>query len=176
MNNLKVVTTTSDEYADSFGFTEKEVLDALEEYGLSGKKGDVKRWYDGFVFGSKKDIYNPWSILNFLDTGKIGTYWANTSSNSLVGKILREGDRKTKEKFEALLNGGTIPVAADEQIVYNQLDGNETAIWSLLLASGYLKVISYESYPNTGADRHPIYQLALTSLEVKLMFTGMVHS
>lgn len=103
LNNLKVVTTTSDEYAESFGFTEREVFDALEEYGLSEKKQDVKQWYDGFIFGHHEDIYNPWSILNYLDTGRLATYWANTSSNSLVGKLLREGNRRIKEKFELLL-------------------------------------------------------------------------
>ena len=89
LNNLKVVMTTSDEYADSFGFTEKEVFAALDEFELSDKKDDVKRWYDGFTFGDKTDIYNPWSIINYLQTGKLRTYWANTSSNSLVGKLLQ---------------------------------------------------------------------------------------
>ena len=144
LNNLKVVTTTSDEYAESFGFTETEVFDVLDEYGLSDKKQDVKQWYDGFIFGNHKDIYNPWSILNYLDTGKLSTYWANTSSNSLVGKLLREGNRKIKEKFETLLQGQVIKATIDEQIVYNQLDNDESAIWSLLLASGYLKVLSYD--------------------------------
>ena len=84
LNNLNVVTTTSDEYATAFGFTEEEVFNALDDYGYSDKKELVKKWYDGFTFGSKTDIYNPWSILNFLDKGKVGTYWANSSSNSLV--------------------------------------------------------------------------------------------
>ena len=88
LNNLKVVTTTSDEYADSFGFTEKEVFAALEECGLEEDKEEVRKWYDGFIFGSTRDIYNPWSILNFLDTGKFRTYWANTSSNSLVSRLI----------------------------------------------------------------------------------------
>ena len=104
----------------------------------------VKRWYDGFIFGEHKDIYNPWSILNFLDKGKFTTYWANTSSNSLVGKLLREGNRRIKEQFETLLKGERIFTPIDEQIVYNQLDDNDSAIWSLLLASGYLKVLSHE--------------------------------
>lgn len=90
LKNLKVVTTTSPNYADCFGFTEKEVFEALEEYGLSDQKQLVKYWYDGFAFGSKKDIYNPWSIINFLDEKKVGPYWANTSSNGLAGKLLRK--------------------------------------------------------------------------------------
>lgn len=176
LNNLKVVTTTSEEYAASFGFTEEEVFAALEECGLSDKKEDVKRWYDGFIFGSRRDIYNPWSILNYLDTnGKLGTYWANTSSNSLVGKLLREGNRSIKEQFEALLQGSSIKTPIDEQIVYNQLDESEAAIWSLLLASGYLKVLSYEEVGAVGLMT-PQYELALTNLEVKFMFYSMIRN
>ena len=172
LNNLEVVTTTSDKYATSFGFTEEEVFAALKECDLSIKKEEVKRWYDGFIFGNKQDIYNPWSILNFLDKGDFDTYWANTSANSLVGKLLREGDRRIKEKFEILLEGGAIQSPIDEQIVYNRLRGGEAAIWSLLLASGYLKVLSYESILET---LNPKYTLALTNLEVKLMFQNMIH-
>lgn len=175
LNNLEVVTTTSDKYATSFGFTEKEVFDALEECGLTEEKEQVKRWYDGFIFGEHKDIYNPWSILNFLDKGNYTTYWANTSSNSLVGNLLREGNRKIKEKFEVLLRGDSIQSVIDEQIVYNQLNGNERAVWSLLLASGYLKVLSYESYRDIPEGALPKYQLTLTNLEVKLMFHNMIH-
>ena len=175
LNNLKVVTTTSDEYAESFGFTEKEVFDALDAYGLSEKKQEVKRWYDGFIFGSHEDIYNPWSILNYLDTGKLATYWANTSSNSLVGKLLREGNRRIKEKFEALLQGKVVRTSIDEQIVYNQLDNDETAIWSLLLASGYLKVLSYDWEEFLEYGEEVEYELTLTNYEVERMFYNMVR-
>lgn len=175
LNNLEVVTTTSDKYAKAFGFTQEEVFAALEECGLSEEKEQVKRWYDGFIFGEHKDIYNPWSILNFLDKKSYKTYWANTSSNSLVGKLLREGNRGIKEKFEVLLGGEAVQSTIDEQIVYNQLDGNERAIWSLLLASGYLKVLTYESYGDIPEGEHPRYELALTNLEVKLMFRNMIR-
>ncbi len=175
LNNLKVVTTTSDEYATSFGFTEEEVFAALEECGLSAEKEKVRHWYDGFIFGEHKDIYNPWSIINFLDTGRFTTFWANTSSNSLVGKLIREGSRAVKERFEALLQGETIQSPIDEQIVYNQLKGNESAVWSLLLASGYLKVLSHESYTDIPEGAQPEYELTITNLEVKLMFRSMVR-
>ena len=175
LNNLKVVTTTSDEYAESFGFTEQEVFDALDEYGLSDKKQEVKRWYDGFIFGNHEDIYNPWSILNYLDTGKLAAYWANTSSNSLVGKLLREGNRRIKEKFEILLQGKVVRTSIDEQIVYNQLDKDETAIWSLLLASGYLKVMSYDQEEFLEYGEEVEYELALTNYEVERMFYSMVR-
>lgn len=175
LNNLKVVTTTSEEYASSFGFTEGEVFAALEEYGYSENKDEVKRWYDGFIFGKQKDIYNPWSILNFLDTGNYSAYWANTSSNGLVGELLREGDRGIKETFETLLRGESIWMPIDEQIVYNQLDSDETSIWSLLLASGYLKVLGYEREELVGDTEEAKYELALTNYEVKRMFHSMVR-
>lgn len=176
LNNLKVVTTTSDEYATSFGFTQEEVFLALDECGVDSKRELVKKWYDGFIFGTHSDIYNPWSILNFLDTGIITTYWANTSSNSLVGKLIREGNGEIKVQFEELLQGKNLRVPVDEQIVYNQLDDNENAIWSLLLASGYLKVLSRDDMGALGYDEEACYELALTNLEVRMMFRDMVKS
>ena len=175
LNNLKVVTTTSKEYATSFGFTEEEVFAGLDSFGMGDKKEEVRRWYDGFIFGMSRDIYNPWSILNFLDTGELTAYWSNSSSNSLVGKLIREGGRRIKDQFATLLRGESIYSQIDEQIVYNQLDGSERAIWSLLLACGYLKVISYEKYTDIPHGSIPKYELALTNLEVRLMFQSMVH-
>ena len=172
LNNLKVITTTSDEYASSFGFIEEEVFSALDEYGLSDQRENVKKWYDGFTFGQIKDIYNPWSILNFLDTGKLGAYWANTSSNSLAGKLIRESGKKIKEDFELLMKGGQIRTEIDEQIVYNQLDTSESAIWSLLLAGGYLKVADTEFNERTGRT---CCCLELTNKEVHVMFNGIIH-
>lgn len=174
LNNLKVVTTTSREYATAFGFTQEETFAALDECGLGDKKEQVKQWYDGFVFGNHSDIYNPWSIINFLDTGKVGTYWANTSSNSLVSKLIREGDKKLKTAFETLLKGETIYCPLDEQIVYSQLDEDSDAIWSLLLASGYLKALGYEQ-EGIDEDEEPLYELAVTNLEVRRMFRSMVR-
>ena len=175
LNNLKVVTTTSREYAESFGFTEEEVFGALDEFGLSAQRQDVKTWYDGFTFGSVTDIYNPWSIINYLDTQELRPYWANSSANSLVRNLIREGNQEIKKSFERLLSGEHLITPVDEQIVYNQLDSNEMAIWSLLLASGYLKVIRYEEYGG-GFDgvKEPDYELALTNLEVRMMFCSMV--
>ena len=175
LNNLAVVTTTSEKYEDAFGFTEAEVFAALEEFGLSDRAQEVKRWYDGFTFGKVTDIYNPWSIINYLDRKKVGLYWANTSSNRLVDKLLREGNREVKKAFEGLLNGKHLITPIDEQIVYDQLDYNEWAIWSLLLASGYLKVVSYERYEEIEDNFCEVnYELALTNLEVRRMFGGMI--
>lgn len=175
LNNLEVVTVTSDKYVTAFGFTEEEVFQALDEYGYGEQKETVKWWYDGFVFGKQSDIYNPWSILNFLDKGKIAAYWANTSSNSLAGKLIREGNRNIKTTFEELIKGETIRCPIDEQIVYNRLDDNDSAIWSLLLTAGYLKVLCYEEMNEIGETEEPLYELALTNHEVKRMFIGMVR-
>ncbi|MCM1089533.1 MAG: ATP-binding protein [Muribaculum sp.] len=175
LNNLKVVTTTSESYEDCFGFTEEEVFAALEEYGLAERKQQVKDWYDGFTFGKRRDIYNPWSIINFLDEKKVGAYWANTSSNSLAGKLIREGNADIKKSFESLIQGWSIQTEIDEQIVYNQLSMKKDAVWSLLLASGYLKVKNYEAYEDEYGEWREDYELELTNFEVRVMFRRMVR-
>lgn len=175
LNNLEVVTATSDKYATAFGFTQEEVFAALKECGHWEKQEEVRRWYDGFIFGTHKDIYNPWSILNFLDKGNFATYWANTSSNSLVSKLIREGSRRVKEKFEGLLKGEQIRTSIDEQIVYDQLDSSEEAIWILLLACGYLKVLSYDRLELLEPGQEQLYELNLTNYEVERMFEGMIR-
>ena len=170
LNNLRVVTTTSNLYADCFGFTEEEVFAALDEYGMGDKKDEVKKWYDGFTFGEHRDIYNPWSITNYLDEGRLYPYWASTSSNGLVSRLIRTASADVKEKMEDLLKGQTITVNFDEQIVYNQLDDNEEAIWSLLLASGYLKV---QNIDYRGITLEPWYTLDITNIETLSMFMTM---
>lgn len=170
LNNLRVVTTTSNLYADCFGFTEEEVFAALDEYGMSDKKDEVKQWYDGFTFGEHRDIYNPWSITNYLDERRLYPYWASTSSNGLVSRLIRTASADVKEKMEDLLRGQAITVNFDEQIVYNQLDDNEEAIWSLLLASGYLKV---QNIDYRGITLEPWYTLDITNIETLSMFMTM---
>lgn len=171
LNNLEVITTTSEKYATSFGFTESEVFTALDEAGMSDQCDVVKKWYDGFVFGGKKDIYNPWSITNFLDKRKIDIYWANTSSNSLIGHLIQRGNSAIKEAMEDLLSGKELVTEIDEQIVSDQLDDNMTAIWSLLLSSGYLKI---NQAPKDAAASNQNYHLSLTNHEVDVMFRRMI--
>lgn len=172
LNNLEVITTTSEKYATSFGFTESEVFTALDEAGMSDQCDVVKKWYDGFVFGGKKDIYNPWSITNFLDKRKIDIYWANTSSNSLIGHLIQRGNSAIKEAMEDLLSGKELVTEIDEQIVFDQLDDNMTAIWSLLLSSGYLKI---NQAPKDAAASNQNYHLSLTNHEVDVMFRRMIN-
>lgn len=172
LNNLEVITSTSDKYADIFGFTEEEVASALGEFGLSDQEKEVREWYDGFTFGKLADIYNPWSIVNYLDKKRAGAYWANTSSNSLIEKLLRESNSDIKQSFECLLAGETLHMEIDEQIVYDQLNVKKNATWSLLLASGYLKVTEAVFSEEEGRT---YYDLTLTNREVRIMFENMIR-
>ncbi len=167
LNNLNVVTMASGEYASYFGFSENEVFIAMDEFGLTNKQ-EVKQWYDGFTIGDLKDIYNPWSIICFLDKQKLGSYWANTSSNGLVCSLIQRGNRNIKMEFEKLLQGHSIHSVIDDEMVFDQLDGGgRSAVWSLLFASGYLKVLDIQG---------DIYELKLTNYEVRRMFESMVNS
>lgn len=136
LNHLEVISVTSGKYGDSFGFTEAEVYAALDEYAMTDQKDEVKLWYDGFVFGNCADINNPWSIINFLDTGKAAFYWVNTSSNSLVGKLVREGSPELKMVMEGLLQGGTFHAFLDEQIAFSDLEKGEEACGACFLPAG----------------------------------------
>ena len=176
LNHLKVVTTTSNEYAKCFGFTEEEVFEALDGSGLGEHKEGVKKWYDGFIFGNHADIYNPWSIVSFIKSmGRYEAYWANTSSNSLVSVLIRTSNIEAKKTVEDLLDEKSFQAPIDEQIVFSQLEGNINAVWSLLVASGYLKII--DSEPLT-ADRKgkPQCTMKLTNTEVLNVFEDMVRS
>lgn len=166
LNNLKVVTMTSNRYASCFGFTEQEVFSAMDEFGMTNKE-EAKYWYDGFTIGNLRDIYNPWSVINFLDEGRLRPYWANTSSNGLISRLIREGSREIKIQFESLLQGGSIKSEIDEEIIFSQLDLDENSIWSLLLASGYLKTTSIMD---------EFYELELTNHEVRKTFYKMVKT
>ncbi len=170
LNNLNVVTTTSEEYNSCFGFTEQEVFEALDTFGMEKEKERVKQWYDGFNFGRRRDVYNPWSITCFLDKGQYRTYWASTSSNGLIDRLIRTASGQVKQQMETLLQGMEIVVNFDEQIVFNQLEWDENAIWSLLMASGYLKA---EKIEYRGEAMEPWYHLKITNQETKIMFLRM---
>lgn len=170
LNNLEVVTTTSGKYAEAFGFTQEEVWHALQEYGLYTERETVKEWYDGFIFGNVKDIYNPWSIINYLDKKIFSSYWVNTSSNRLAEKLIRLGSADVKIIMEDLLKGNAFTARIDEQIVFDQLNNNRNAIWSLFLASGYLKVEHFIMDEDGRGD----YSLSLTNKEICILFKRMI--
>ncbi len=172
LNNLTVVTTTSEKYCTRFGFTEEEVFRALDLMGMPERREDVKQWYDGFTFGSQRDIYNPWSITNFLEEKELKPYWANSSSNRLVSLLIRQGNPQTKTIMEDLMKGGVLETEIDEEIIFDQLRKKYGAVWSMLLASGYLKVVDRKFSQETGAF---IYHLELTNREVYMMFRNMIR-
>ena len=174
LNHLEVATVASGKYADCFGFTEKEVKGALREYHLEERKGEMQKWYDGFRFGDREDMYNPWSILNYLDKKEAAPYWVNTSSNHLIGILLQKGTGLLKEEMEKLLNREYIYKEIDDQIAYDQLDKDENAVWSLMLASGYLKICGTRIH-ETKNDWDKIYQLGVTNFEVLIMLKKLVR-
>ncbi len=175
LNNLKVVTTTSYRYAEAFGFTEEEVFRALEEYGLQEEKHRVKAWYDGFKFGDCDNIYNPWSIINYLDERKFAPYWANTSSNSLIGKLIRQGSPDIKKAVEDLIRGDSFTAYIDEEIVFSELDRSPDAVWSLLLAGGYLKIAGMHAADCDPDGMMSRYELVLTNREIRYVFSRMIR-
>ena len=165
LNNLEVVTTTSDKYATTFGFTESEVFHALEECGLESEKNEVKRWYDGFIFGKQKDMYNPWSICNYMRSGELQSYWINTSSNKLIGEIIRRHPVRSKHEIEQLMAGEIIHKEINENITFQYLDGDENSFWSLFLADGYIKA------ENVGKQGESTWcDMSVTNREVMGMF------
>ena len=172
LNNLVAASAASDLYADCFGFCEKEVFDALDEYGLSDKREEVRDWYDGFTCGRIRGIYNPWSVINYLREKEFAPFWANTSSNILAGQLIREGSPAIKKDFEVLLRGGVIEKEIDDQIVFSALSNQSDAVWSLLLAAGYLKAGDFFMDAGTGKRK---YRLSLTNKEVRLMFSDMIR-
>lgn len=179
LNNLKVVTTTSDKYACCFGFSE-EVFAALDVKGLGNEKQGVKKWYDGFIFGTHTDIYNPWSIISFIENNaNYDAYWSNTSGNGLVNSLIQKGNTDIKQTMEDLLRGKSFETKIDEQIVFSQLNDDAGAVWSLFLATGYLKVLGLRRIVPSGVEESDEegdvwYTLAITNFEVRKMFRKMV--
>ncbi|MBE6841517.1 MAG: hypothetical protein E7510_01665 [Ruminococcus sp.] len=165
LNNLELCTMSSEKYQEYFGFTEDEVFESMNEYGYTNKD-EVKHWYDGFTIGTEHDMYNPWSIINFLDKGKLEPYWSNSSSNNLAGKLIKEGSKEIKSDFQTLIEGGTITKKIDTEMVFSRLSSDEDAVWSLLVSSGYMKPISQNGKKT---------EITITNYEVRQMFEGLVE-
>ena len=138
MNSIRTYSVTSDKYSDCFGFTEEEVMDALECQNIDEFRA-VKEMYDGFIFGHRKDMYNPWSICNYLIDRNLESYWINTSSNKIIGDIIRKHPAQCKYEIERLMAGEVVHKKINENVTFQYLDGDENSLWSLLLAIGYIK-------------------------------------
>ena len=167
LNNLEVVTTTSDLYTDCFGFTEQEVFAAMDEYGLVNK-AEVKWWYDGFIFGDQREIYNPWSIICYIRKKIFAPYWAQVTSNDIVNILIAQSNSKVKDDFARLLVGKSITVKLDEQIIFSELFKKKGAIWSFLMASGYVKPLSFDPSDES-------YTIAITNHEIQMIMENLFY-
>lgn len=174
LNNLEVDTVTCDAYSDCFGFTEQEVMDAFKCQDIDTIR-DVKAMYDGFTIGRHQDIYNPWSICNYMRQRELIGYWVNTSSNKLVGDIIRRHPVESKYEIERLMAGEKVHKRINEGITFQYLEGDENSLWSLLLAVGYIKAENIvRSVEGIECD------VSVTNYEVMAMFKteilGMFHN
>ncbi len=139
LNNLTVNSVMDDEYDGFFGFTEQEVSKMLKYYGASDKEAELKDWYDGYFFGSK-EIYNPWSVINYISKGCLPqAYWVNTGNNEVLEDVLRTATEDITEKLYSLLQGERVIARIDQNVVYRSLTEDPANIYSLLLVAGYLK-------------------------------------
>lgn len=151
LNNLKVNSVRTGAFSEYFGFTENEVKELSEYYEIGDKFAEIKKWYDGYRFGTT-EIYNPWSVLNYIQSivtmpdALPEQYWSNTSSNSIIHELIVKGDRRTKNDIETLISGGSIDKPVYDDITYANMNINSDYIWSFLLHTGYLKPV--KNYQN----------------------------
>ncbi|HBJ1647393.1 AAA family ATPase [Clostridium botulinum] len=145
LNNIEVDSILGINFNDKFGFTEEQVINLLEYYNLSEKSDEVKKWYNGYIFGGKI-IYNPWSVLNYIKNNEIGfmPYWINSSSNDLIKRLLSNGNEETKKNLEELIKGNSIKKIVDDHVVMKDVEDDEENLWGFLTLSGYLKPVKKE--------------------------------
>ena len=174
LNNLKVISITSQTYAEHFGFTPEEVEKMLGEYGLEENLETVRKWYDGYRFG-ETEVYNPWSVINYVDScykdkhAFAKPYWSNTSSNSIVRNLVEHADLSVKQEIERLIEGGTIEKPIHEDITYDDMDSTQDNLWNFLFFTGYLKKISERQEGET------IYmEMAIPNSEVRYVYKNAV--
>nr|WP_330398969.1 AAA family ATPase [Lachnoclostridium sp. An76] len=143
LNNLKVHTISDVRYDEYFGFTNSDVDELLEFYGLSSYKGVIRDWYDGYRFGDT-DVYCPWDVINYCDElladpdAEPENYWANTSGNDLIRRLLKKADQSTKNDVECLINGGSVTKTIRQELTYREIEDSIDNIWSVLYSTGYL--------------------------------------
>ena len=171
LNNLKVSTLIDDEFADCFGFTPEEVHQLLVDTNTLDREDDVARWYDGYIFGKEQVIYNPWSILSFLENSQheLKPYWVNTSSNDIIKKLIIEGDAEVKQEIEILLGGGVLRKTISEDVVFGNIQETPDALWNFFLFSGYLKLV-YKVFD----DENQVGDFKIPNIEIKTIFKDSI--
>jgi Predicted AAA-ATPase/PD-(D/E)XK nuclease superfamily len=170
LNNLEVYSLLRPEYSQYFGFTEEEVMQLLKEGDLEEKLEEIREWYNGYQVGNTV-VYNPWSIVNCIKrTGLLQPYWVNTSDNTLVKDLLIQSSTQFKHDFELLLEGKAIKKFIDENFVFSELKGNQAAVWSLLLMTGYLKVVSSQE-----TSQGTLCQLQIPNQEIRSLYRKIIE-
>lgn len=171
LNNLKVLTLTDVRFDEYFGFTDTEVKDMLEYYGLSGHYGEVKEWYDGYRFGNV-EVYCPWDVINYCDLLKADPnalpqdYWSNTSGNAMVRRFIDKADTRTRDEIERLITGDEIVKEIHQELTYNELDSSIENLWSVLFTTGYLTQRGQEGKK---------YRLAIPNSEIRELFISQIR-
>ena len=171
LNNLKVSTLIDDEFSDCFGFTPEEVHQLLVDYNGLDNEEAVTRWYNGYMFGKEQVIYNPWSILSYLENTQreLKPYWVNTSSNDIIKKMIVEGDANIKQEIEVLLTGGTLRKSISEDVVFGNLQETPDALWNFFLFSGYLRVVNKEFVKNK-----QVGDFQIPNIEIQTIFEDSI--
>ena len=158
LNNLKVNTIFSEKYSEYYGLTEEEVQEAVKYYDMEYEMQDIRKWYDGYQFG-KSEVYNPWSIINFLNERELKAYWIGVSGNSMINDLLSKGDRHIVENLEKLFNEEIIYKVVRD---YTEYKFDSSDIWELFLYSGYLTI--------AGEEQGEEYPLRLPNKEIQSFF------
>ncbi|WP_276692481.1 AAA family ATPase [Ruminococcus callidus] len=176
LNNLKTYSITKNKFSQYFGFTQEEMQEILQNFSLEQYAGTIAKWYDGYRFGLT-EIYNPWSVLNCIDSYlqndmvACEPYWSNTSSNRIVKRLIEESNERTKSMVEELINGTPIHTQIFEDVTYGTIDVNQDYIWSFLLFTGYLKIISCET---VGDETY--YDMVIPNVEIKSIYKNTIRS
>ena len=176
LNNLKTYSITKNKFSQYFGFTQEEMKGILQTFSLEQYAGTIAKWYDGYRFGLT-EIYNPWSVLNCIDSYlqndmvACEPYWSNTSSNRIVKRLIEESNERTKSMVEELINGTPIHTQIFEDVTYGTIDVNQDYIWSFLLFTGYLKIISCETI---GDETY--YDMVIPNVEIKSIYKNTIRS
>ena len=175
LNNLKIISILNMDYAEYFGFTEREMEEMLMAYGITDKSEEVQKWYNGYLFGKTK-VYNPWSVINYVGTAILDDrafpkpYWSNTSSNSIVRELIERADAEAKQEIEELIEGHCIEKPIHEDITYEDVYKNQDNLWNFLFFTGYLKAEGQRFEVDT------IYlQMSIPNDEVRYIYRNTIR-
>ena len=175
MNNLEIYPVTDQRLSEYYGFTQSEVENLAKYYNIEDKLDEMKKWYDGYLFG-KTEIYNSWSIVKYIASAIGGNdyscqaYWINTSSNSIIRQLIEQSDENTRQKIESLVAGGSVKAVINQNSVYSDLNVNNDDIWSFLLFTGYLKQINSEFI-----DKRTVSEMVIPNLEVLTVYEDTIQ-